>query len=511
MIDGLLGALAHIFTPLPFFYVLLGTVLGIIVGAIPGLSGAMLIALTLPLTFYMEPVNAIVLLIGMYVGSITGGLITATLLRMPGTPSNVITTFDGHPMAMAGRPGRALGLGIAASFVGGLVSWTVLLFLAKPLSIWATRFGPFEYFTLILMAMVLIASVSQGSMIKGLIAGFLGMLVSMPGVDPSAGQPRLTWDWYVLNSGLKLLPVLIGIFAVSQVIGDIITIGRKYERVESTLSGMLMSVRDWRNQAVNLVRSSVIGTFVGILPGIGASIGSIMAYTAAKNTSREPEMYGKGSEEGIVASEAANNATVGGALIPLIAMGIPGSVIDAILIGALMIHSIQPGPTLFLTNADVVWAMIAACLVANVLMYIVMMGSVKVVAQVMYVPRTFLLPVILVFCIVGAFALDNTMFDVWVMLGFGVIGFAMEKAGFPLGPFVIGFVLAPLMEEKLRSGLMMTAGSLEPLYTRPLPIIFMTIALALLVAPFFRAWRVGRRARSGTGPGLSSGEGDPTR
>jgi putative tricarboxylic transport membrane protein len=489
MIEGLTGALLHLAQPFPFFLVALGTILGIVVGAIPGLSGAMLIALTLPLTFYMQPVDAIVLLIGMYVGSITGGLITATMLRMPGTPSNVVTTFDGYPMARAGKPGRALGLGISASFVGGIVSWLVLLLLAKPLSVWATRFGPFEYFTLILMAMVLIASVSQGSMVKGLVAGFLGMLVSMPGVDPSAGQPRLTWDWYVLNGGLKLLPVLIGVFAVSQIIGDLIAIGKRVERVETTMKGMLMSARDWRDQAFNLVRSSLIGTWVGILPGIGASIGSIMAYTAAKNMSRTPEAFGHGSEEGVVASEAANNATVGGALIPLIAMGIPGSVIDAILIGALMIHSIQPGPTLFLTNADVVWAMIAACLVGNIVMFVFMMGSVGFVSRIMYVPRTYLLPVILVFCIVGAFALDNTMFDVWVMLAFGVLGFAMERAGFPLGPFVIGFVLAPLMEEKLRSGLMMTAGSIAPIFTRPLPLIFLLISVALLLTPLWRSWR----------------------
>ena len=364
----LISALGVIFTPWPFALTLIGTVMGITVGAIPGLTGAMLIALTLPLTFYMEPVNAIILLVSMYVGAISGGLITATLLRMPGTPAAVMTTFDGYPMARGGRPGRALGLGISASFVGGLVSWVVLVLLAKPLSIIATRFGPFEHFTLIFMALVLIASVSQGSMVKGLISGLLGMLVSMPGVDPSAGQPRLTWDWYLLNGGLKLLPVLIGVFAVSQIITDILEIGRRSERVEMSRKGILMAFSDWKAQAFNLLRSSVIGTWVGILPGVGASIGSVLAYTAAKNMSKTPEKFGTGSEEGIVASEAANNATVGGALIPLIAMGIPGSVIDAILIGALMIHSIQPGPTLFLTNADVVWAMIAACLVANVLM-----------------------------------------------------------------------------------------------------------------------------------------------
>ena len=345
--DGLLLGLGIVFTPWAFFYCVLGTVLGIAVGAIPGLTGAMLIALTLPLTYYMTPTDAVVLLIAMYVGAITGGLITATLFRMPGTPSNVMTTFDGYPMAKAGRPGRALGLGISASFVGGIVSWFFLFLLAKPLSIWATRFGPFEYFTLILMAMVLIASVSQGSLVKGLIAGLLGMLASMPGVDPSAGQPRLTFDWYMLNGGLKLLPVLIGVFAVSQIISDILEIGRPMERIGSSTKGLLMTLRDWRRNAANMLRSSLIGTWVGILPGVGASIGSVIAYTTTKNLSKTPERFGKGAEEGIIASEAANNATVGGALVPLIAMGIPGSVIDAILIGALMIHSIQPGPTLF--------------------------------------------------------------------------------------------------------------------------------------------------------------------
>jgi putative tricarboxylic transport membrane protein len=428
----------------------------------------------------------------MYVGAISGGLITATLLRMPGTPASVMTTFDGYPMARAGKPGRALGLGIGASFVGGMVSWVALLLLAKPLSIIATRFGPFEYFTLILMAMVLIASVSQGSLVKGLISGFLGMLVSMPGVDPSTGQPRLTFDYYMLNSGLKLLPVLIGVFAVSQIIADIVDLKRKTERVEMSRRGILMSLADWKDQAFNLIRSSVIGTWVGILPGVGASIGSVLAYTAAKNMSKTPQKFGKGSEEGIVASEAANNATVGGALIPLIAMGIPGSVIDAILIGALMIHSIQPGPTLFLTHADVVWAMIAACLVANVLMYFLMTATVGYVSRLMYVPRQMLLPVIMVFCVVGTYALDNTMFDVWVMLGFGVLGFLLERARMPLGPFVIGFVLAPLAEAKLRSGLMMTAGSIEPMFTRPLPILFLLIAVALLVWSLYGDWKRSR-------------------
>jgi len=491
---GSLGtAISQIFTPWTFFMLFVGTSLGIVVGAIPGMTGAMLIALTLPLTFYMEPFNAIILLIAMYVGAISGGLITATLLRMPGTPAAIMTTFDGYPMARSGNPGRALGLGITASFVGGLLSWVALLTITKPLSILATRFGPFEYFTLIMMAMVLIASVSEGSLKKGIVAGFFGMLISMPGVDPASGMPRLTFDYYLLNGGLKLLPVLIGVFAVSQIINDALDMGKVGKKIKMSTESILMSAKDLKSQAVNLGRSSLIGTGVGILPGIGASIGSVIAYTVAKSTSKTPEKFGTGSEEGIIASEAANNATVGGALIPLIAMGIPGSVIDAILIGALMIHSIQPGPTLFLTNADIVWGMIAACLLANILMYILMTTSVKHIAGLMYLPRSFVLPVVMVFCVIGSYALNNTMFDVWVMLGFGVIGFLLERAKYPLGPFVIGFVLAPLAEEKLRSGLMMTAGDISPILTRPMSLMFTLSAIGLLIWPFFSEWRKKRK------------------
>jgi putative tricarboxylic transport membrane protein len=243
-----------------------------------------------------------------------------------------------------------------------------------------------------------------------------------------------------------------------------------------------------------MLRSSIIGTWIGILPGIGASIGSVVAYTLAKNVSSEPEKFGTGSEEGIVASEAANNATVGGALIPLIAMGIPGSVIDAVLIGALTIQSIQPGPTLFLTNADIVWGMMAACFFANLLMWGLMTTTVRYIANLMYLPRSFVLPVVMMFCVIGSYALNNTMFDVWVMLLFGVIGFLLERARIPLGPFVIGFVLAPLAEEKLRSGLMMTAGDISPVVTRPFPLAFTLTAILLLVWPLVGDYR---RRRSG--------------
>jgi putative tricarboxylic transport membrane protein len=408
----------------------------------------------------------------------------------------MMTTLDGYPMARGGRPGRALGLGISASFVGGLVSWCFLALLARPMADWSTRLGPFEFFSLVMMALVLIASVSVGSMTKGILSGLLGVFTTMPGMAPSTGQLRLTFGLVELNDGLKLLPVLIGLFAVSQIIKDIVHIEQHFEPIAMNRRGMFMKLQDWKNQAVNLLRSSLIGTWVGILPGIGANIGSVMAYTAARNFSKTPEKFGQGAEEGIVASEAANNATVGGALIPLVAMGIPGSVIDAILLGALVIHGLQPGPLLFRQNPDVVYTIIVTVFVANWFMLAFMVVAVGLLAKLMYVPRAFLIPVILVFCVVGSYALSNRMFDVWVMLAFGLFGYGMEKLGIPLAPFVIGFVLAPVAEEKLSAGLMLSGGSYLPIVTRPLSLLFFLIALGLLFWPIYRQRQEGRPKRS---------------
>ena len=491
--DMFADSLKYAFTPWPLFLMMLGTALGITVGAIPGLTGAMLIALTLPLTFTMQSHDALILLVSMYVGSISGGLITATLLRMPGTPASIMTTLDGYPMASNGQPGRALGLGINASFIGGLISWVFLLLLAKPMSHWSHQLRHIDFFALVLMALVLIATVSGKSLLKGILAGFLGMLATMPGIAPITSKPRMTFGFTELNNGFELLPVLIGLFAISQIIKDIITIDEKPMAVKPSWFGAFLSLRDWSRQAVNLIRSSLIGTWIGILPGIGANIGSVLAYATARNLSREPERFGKGAEEGIVASEAANNATVGGALIPLISMGIPGSVIDAILLGALVIHKLQPGPFLFESNPDIVYTIITTTLVSNCFMFVFMLLSVGLLSKLMHVPRWLLIPIILVFCVVGSFALNNRMFDVWVMLAFGLVGFGMERLKVPLAPFVIGFVLAPIAETRLGATLQHSDGSFVPILdpTRP-ALYFCLIAAILLAWPLVRHWRAHR-------------------
>ncbi|MBJ3774644.1 tripartite tricarboxylate transporter permease [Acuticoccus mangrovi] len=484
MLADLLGAFGYIFSPVPFLWVLLGTTLGIFVGAVPGLTGGMLIALSIPLTFTMNSTHALVLMVSMYVGSVSGGLISATLLKMPGTPSSVMTTFDGFPMAARGEAERALALSIGASLVGGLVAGVFLVVLSVPLSRWATTFGPFEYFAMVLMALVLIASISQGSMVKGLLAGALGIAFALPGLNPSDGQLRLTFGWHELDGGFALLPVLLGVFVMSQIIVDAFDIEKNATPIKVGGASLLLSGRTWRQHGTNLLRSSVIGTWIGILPGVGASISSMVAYATARSMSKTPEAFGTGSEEGIVASEAANNANVGGALIPLITMGIPGSPIDAILLGALILHNIQPGPLLFVNNGDFVWALVAAYLLANVLMFAIMTVSVRWLARLMLIDRALMLPAIFVACVVGCYALHNRIFDVWVMLFFGLVGFAMARCRVPLGPFVIGFVLAGILEEELRSGMQLTADGFWAILDRPIALAFLAVSALTLVWPF---------------------------
>ncbi|WP_372802106.1 tripartite tricarboxylate transporter permease [Paracoccus seriniphilus] len=492
--DGLLTAFAFTLQPLPMLLMLIGVSAGVFVGAIPGLTGTMLLALCLPLTFFMTPQMAIVLLIAIYIGAISGGLITATLLKMPGTEAAIMTTLDGYPMARAGRPGRALGLGIGSSFVGGLISWVALVALTKPLSVWATQFTAFNYFALILMALVLIAVITEGSFMKGLAAAFLGALLAVPGIDPSSGTPRLTFGLLELNGGIDPIPMFIGLFALGTVFSDMLAHGAGGSGIEASRKGILMGWRDYRKHGMNLLRSSVIGTWIGLLPGVGAVIGSMVAYSAAKGLSRTPEKFGTGHESGIVASEAANNATIGGAMIPLIALGLPGSLNNVLLLAALLIHSVQPGPLLFVNNADLVYILMAAFFVSNVLMYLVMIASVRWVSKISEVPQYVLFPIIIVCCIVGGFAYGNSTADIWAILGFAAVGFLLDLGGFPKGPLAISFILSPMAEEKLRSGLQISGGSWSNLYTEPLNLIMLLIALVMLIFPLLGQVIAGRGA-----------------
>lgn len=492
-IIGVLHAMSNLLTsPLNMLFVIIGVAAGCYVGAIPGLSGSMLISLTLPLTFYMNDVSSLTLLVSMYIGAISGGLVTAILLRIPGTPAAIITTFDGYPMAQNGRPGRAIGVGITASFIGGLVSWFFLVLISPLLSDIALKFGPFELFSMVLMALVLIASIGQGSFVKGLISGFLGLLIATPGIDPITSKLRLTFGFDQMTGGLALIPILIGMFGINQIVNELITVEDTVDRVPLKLKDMFLSFKEMKEYMVNFIRSSVIGTWIGILPGIGGNIGSIVAYSAAKNSSKTPEKFGTGIEDGIIASEAANNATINGALIPLLSLGIPGSIVTAILMGALVLHDVTPGPLLVRDNPDVFYGIISTAFIANVFMFIIMILTSVIIARIVDIPKNLLIPGILVFCTVGSFALNNRFFDVWLMFIFGLIGFVLEKAKYPLGPFIIGLVLSSIAEVNLRSSLMFTGGQLLPLLKRPISAVFILVAIGTLIWSLYKSYKAAK-------------------
>jgi len=489
----LIDAFVAIASPAPLFFIALGVLLGIVVGAIPGLGGAMLIALLLPVTFYMDSLLALMLLVSIYVGSVSGGLITAIMLKMPGTPSAVMTVLDGYPLAAQGRAGRALSLGIMASFVGGIISWGFLALLAPPLADFALQFGPYELFTLVLMALVLIATVSEKSLVKGLLIGAFGMAVAMVGTDTSSGEGRFYFGFEDLSAGFRLLPVLLGVFVISQIIEDVLKGDPAIPQQDGKLKEFMPSAGDAAKHGPNAVRSSLIGTWIGVLPGVGSAIAAIVAYSTTRSFSKTPEKFGTGEEAGIVSAEASNNASVNGALIPLITLGIPGSVIDAILIGALVIHDLQPGPLLFQNSPDIAYGVIAAALVANFVMVALMFAGVRPIAKIAGVPKGYLYPAIIVCCVIGTYALGNNLFDVWVMFAFGVVGYIFRRGGFPIGPFVLGYILAPLAERELRSGLMLYDGSLLPLFTRPICVVFILLTLVLALWPLVQAWRKKRQ------------------
>lgn len=485
----LADAFLNLAQPVSIAIVLLGVGLGISVGVLPGITAGTLMALTLPFTYHMTSVNAVMLLIAMFVGGVSGGLITATLMRIPGEPNAVMTCLDGYALAKKGFPGRALGLGNAGSLVGGIASWVALVTMSPVIASAAVALGPFENFAIIMMALILISSLSEGAFLKGLSAGLLGMIVSFPGIDESSGIMRLTFGVTAFEGGFNSLPVILGMFALSQVAADAWNIEDKANAIEATLAGMFISVRDYVIHGWTMLRSALIGVWIGILPGVGGTIASIVAYTTAKNLSRTPEAFGDGAEEAIVAAETANNATTGGTLVPLMTLGISGGLTDAILLGALVIHNLQPGPLLFRNAPEVVNTIFATHLTAHLVMFAMMTFGIGLFARMMRMPRAFILPMVVVFSTLGAFALNNRAFDIWVMLAAGLLGILMEAARVPLAPFVVGLMLAPIAEAELRSGLMASGGSFMPLIERPIAASVLAISAALFLWPFVKALR----------------------
>lgn len=466
--------------PICLLLILVGVVIGIIFGSIPGLSASMALILFLPMSFGMEPMNGIALLVGLYLGGISGGLISAILLRIPGTASSIATVFDGGPMASNGEAGKALGVGILTSFVGGLISIFALMFISPYLAKVTLAFTSAEYFAIAVFALTIISSLSGNNLILGILAGLFGIALSLVGIAPVDGAIRFTFGQTNLYGGFETVVILIGLYAVT----DIIKTGFERRSIinetaknQYALKGYGISVKEYAGQWVNIIRSALIGLGIGILPGIGGSTSSLLSYSAAKSSSKYPEKFGTGIIDGVIASETSNNAVIGGSLIPLITMGIPGNVATAIFLGGLTIHGISPGPLIFQKSGEYVYGIFIALLVANVFMLICERAGLPVFVKLLDIPKYYLLPVVMVCCVVGAYCANYSIFDVWCVAAFGLVGLLFKVLRVPSTPMIIGFILGSMTEENLRQALMQTGGSWSIFVTRPISLIFLLIAL----------------------------------
>jgi len=480
-----------------FLIIPIGLALGIIVGAIPGLTSDLGIILCIPLTYSMEPTMAILMLLAIYCGGTYGGSITAILINTPGTSANAATLFDGYPMAKKGEAGKALGIGIVFSFWGGLLSVFALIFLAPPLSTIALKFGPYEYFSIAVFSLTLIASLSGKSMSKGLLASLIGMMMAFVGIAPVDATQRFTFGIDQLASGFDLLPVLIGLFAVTEVMKEAEGCwvkGRVYDAAKHKIAlgkikGFGFTLAEAMTQKFNFFRSFVIGLVIGILPGIGGGTSNLLAYAVAKSQSKTPEKFGTGIIDGVVASETANNATVGGAFLPLLTLGIPGDTVTAMLLGGFMIHGVTPGPLLLTSHGNLVYAIFAALIIAHVAMLVVEFWGLRIFIKALDIPKHILLPIIISLCVVGAFGLNNDMTDVWSLLLFGLLGFGLEKQCYPLAPLILGFILGPMVETNLRRGLMHTGGDFMPFFAQPIAALFFALTALSVVWIFYQGYK----------------------
>ncbi|MDI5932384.1 tripartite tricarboxylate transporter permease [Halomonas kalidii] len=489
--DVLLPALGNVLTPMALLTLFLGTLAGMTIGSLPGLSSTMGVALCIPITFSMPPELALILLGAVYVSSVYGGSVTAILLRTPGTDASIATALDGYPLAEAGRGGEALGMATLASLFGGLFSVVVLIAIAPPLSTVALAFGPQEYTVLAIFGLVTIVGVASDRPLKGVLSAAVGLVLASVGLDAFTGMQRFTFGYSELFDGVPLLPVLIGLFSVSQAFNLCVPEGGGVLTGKGQpLKGRRLPLwHDIRRCLRTLLRSSVIGSVVGILPGAGTSIASFISYNEARRHSPTPERFGKGELEGVAASESANNAVTGGTLIPTLTLGIPGNAVTAVFVGGLTIHGMIPGPSLFTQHAETTYTLILSLFLANILFAVIGLWLCRYLVVVTKVPGAVLGPMILVFSVIGTYALRNEIFDVWLAVAFGVVGFFMERWRYPAAPLVIALILGPILEVNFRRSMQISHWDLTTFFTRPLSLTLCLLVALALAYPLWTQWR----------------------
>ncbi len=496
MLDIVIASLQNIFTWSNILAMNLGLTAGIMFGALPGLTATMGVALLLPITFGLDPITGITLLLGVYCGGIYGGSITAILIKTPGTPASAATIMDGYTMAQKGQAGKALKMALIASTIAGIFSALMLLFIAPQIAKIALKFGPAEYFSLAIFGLTIISTVSANNIIKGIIMGVLGMFVSMIGLDPIDGISRLTMGNPYLSAGIQLIPALIGLFAISEILSKVRQGNFTRKEKITKFEHQKITLKEIKDHLRTIIKSSAIGTMIGAIPGTGAAIASFLSYNEAKRVSKTPEKFGTGHMDGVAAAEAGNNGVTGATLIPLLTLGVPGDTVTAILLGALMMQGLTPGPKLFTTHGEIVYTIMVGLILVNVFMYLQASVFVKAFVNVTKIPVNLLVCILMVLCVVGAFAVNSTMFDVKMMMVFGVIGYFMPRFGFPVTPMLLAIILGPMAEFNLRRALILSDGSYGILFSRPISLAFLIISIGTILLPVIKKIYVkGKTAR----------------
>ena len=482
---GLLTGFSVILTPENLYLCLLGSVIGTLVGVLPGVGPLAALALLLPVTFTLSPVGGMVMLASIFYGAMYGGSTTSILLNIPGEAASVVTCIDGHQMARQGRAGAALGIAALGSFIAGTLGVIVMTFFAPVIAAVAIRFGPPENFGLMVLGLVCTLFMISGSTLKGVLMIALGFLTAAVGIDVVNGQERFTFGSLNLSAGIELLAVVIGLFGVAEVLANVETL-IKSTVLADRIRGLWPTLDDWRASWRPMVRGSGLGFLLGLVPGGGPVTASFMSYALEKRIAEKPERFGKGAIEGVAGPESANNAAVAGSLIPVLSLGIPGNPVTALLLGALIIQGIQPGPLFMTQRPDLFWGIVASMYVGNVFLLLLNLPLVGLWAQLLRIPYRVLFPVVLLLSVVGTYSANKNVFDLWVMLGFGVAGYVLRKLEYDLAPFVIAFVLAPLLEQSLRQSLVMSPDGAMILLQRPVTAFLLAASAALAVLMFSR-------------------------
>ncbi len=484
----LMTGFAAALSPMNLLFATIGCVLGTLIGVLPGLGPAAGTALLIPITFKLEPTSAIIMLAAIYYGAMYGGTITSVLINVPGEAASVVTCLDGYEMAKQGRAGAALGIAAIGSFIGGTVATFGLVLVALPLTRFALKFGAPEYFSLLLVGLSLVMGLAGKSLVKALVMGVIGLIFSFVGVDPVEGAPRFTFGIGPLMDGIRFVPVVMGFFGIGEILIN----------AEKSLAGVMAEggkvssffprKDEWWVSFASIFRGTGLGFFLGLIPGTNSAVASFMSYSIERKLSRHPDKFGTGIIEGVAAPETANNAYANAALIPLFTLGLPGSPTIAILIGALIMNGLTPGPLLFTQHADFVWAVIASLYIGNVILLILNLPLVGWWAKLLKIPYNILMVFILVFCIIGAYSLNNSMFDVGMMILCGLLGYLFKKLDFPLAPAILTLILGPLMEQSLREALSVSQGDFSIFVTHPISLFFLILAAVIMATSAWQAW-----------------------